>query len=149
MDPTVIAALLSLAGSTIGTFAGIVVSSKLTNYRLEQLEAKVAAACTKRGRRGSAGLRMITLSIPTSRPTIRRRGRIFGGRCTGNRPKRRGRGRSRGLVRRICTTRANIWCGRMIRSTVARKIPSIRLRNTHRRGKLLLEIENNFWEERL
>ena len=43
MDPTVIAALLSLAGSLAGTFAGIVVSSKLTNYRLEQLEAKVAA----------------------------------------------------------------------------------------------------------
>lgn len=43
MDPTVIVALLSLVGSLAGTFAGIVVSSKLTNYRLEQLEAKVAA----------------------------------------------------------------------------------------------------------
>lgn len=43
MNPTVIVALLSLVGSLAGTFAGIVVSSKLTNYRLEQLEAKVAA----------------------------------------------------------------------------------------------------------
>ena len=43
MDPTVIVALLSLVGSLAGTFAGIIVSSKLTNYRLEQLEAKVAA----------------------------------------------------------------------------------------------------------
>lgn len=43
MDSTVIVALLSLVGSLAGTFAGIVVSSKLTNYRLEQLEAKVAA----------------------------------------------------------------------------------------------------------
>ncbi len=43
MDPTVIAALLSLAGSTIGTFAGILAGSKMTNYRLEQLEAKVSA----------------------------------------------------------------------------------------------------------
>lgn len=43
MDSTVIVALLSLVGSLAGTFAGIIVSSKLTNYRLEQLEAKVAA----------------------------------------------------------------------------------------------------------
>ena len=43
MDPTVIVALRSLVGSLAGTFAGIIVSSKLTNYRLEQLEAKVAA----------------------------------------------------------------------------------------------------------
>lgn len=42
MDPTVIVALLSLAGSLVGTFAGIMASSKMTSYRLEQLEAKVA-----------------------------------------------------------------------------------------------------------
>lgn len=34
-------AILSLAGTLIGTFGGILVSAKLTNYRLEQLEKKV------------------------------------------------------------------------------------------------------------
>ena len=34
MDPTVIAALLSLAGSTIGTFAGILAGSQLTEMSL-------------------------------------------------------------------------------------------------------------------
>ena len=42
MDTTVIAAALSLAGSLIGTFAGIMASSKMTNYRIGQLEAKVS-----------------------------------------------------------------------------------------------------------
>lgn len=42
MEPTLIAAALSLAGSLIGTFAGILTSSKMTNYRLEQLETKVS-----------------------------------------------------------------------------------------------------------
>src|SRR5699024_1351799 len=42
MEPTLIAAALSLAGSLIGTFAGILASSKMTNYRLEQLETKVS-----------------------------------------------------------------------------------------------------------
>jgi hypothetical protein len=37
----VIIAFIGLAGSAVGTFAGIVTSSKLTNYRLEQLEKKV------------------------------------------------------------------------------------------------------------
>ena len=37
-----IAAALSLAGSLIGTFAGIMASSKMTNYRIGQLEAKVS-----------------------------------------------------------------------------------------------------------
>lgn len=41
MDPQIIVALISLAGSALGTFAGIGVSSKLTNYRLEQLEGEV------------------------------------------------------------------------------------------------------------
>ena len=40
MEPTVISAMLALAGSLIGTFAGIVTSSKLTEYRLKELEKK-------------------------------------------------------------------------------------------------------------
>lgn len=39
----VIVALISLVGSLGGTFGGIVVSSKLTTYRIEQLEKKVEA----------------------------------------------------------------------------------------------------------
>ena len=42
MDPTVIVAILSLAGSLIGTFAGILTGSKMTGYRIEQLEKKVS-----------------------------------------------------------------------------------------------------------
>ena len=34
--------LFSFLGSAIGCIAGILASQKLTNYRLEQLEAKVA-----------------------------------------------------------------------------------------------------------
>lgn len=34
-------ALIGLAGSAIGTFAGILASAKLTNYRIGQLEKKV------------------------------------------------------------------------------------------------------------
>lgn len=41
MDPTVIASLVSLVGTLVGTFSGIYVSSKLTIYRIEQLEKKV------------------------------------------------------------------------------------------------------------
>lgn len=41
MDNTVLVALLSLVGTLLGSLAGIVVSSKLTNFRLEQLEKKV------------------------------------------------------------------------------------------------------------
>lgn len=41
MDPTVIVSLITLFGSALGTFAGIAVNSKLTNYRIEQLERKV------------------------------------------------------------------------------------------------------------
>lgn len=41
MTDTVIVALLSLIGTLAGTFAGIVTSSKLTAYRIEQLEKKV------------------------------------------------------------------------------------------------------------
>lgn len=41
IDSTVIVGVFSFAASVIGTFGGILVSSKLTNYRLEQLENKV------------------------------------------------------------------------------------------------------------
>ena len=41
VEPSVLVALLSLAGTLIGTLGGILVSSKLTNYRLQQLENKV------------------------------------------------------------------------------------------------------------
>ena len=36
----IIVALIAFSGSVIGTFAGITVNSKLTNYRIEQLEKK-------------------------------------------------------------------------------------------------------------
>lgn len=41
MSENVIVALITLFGSGIGSLCGIVISSKLTNYRLEQLEKKV------------------------------------------------------------------------------------------------------------
>ncbi len=41
MTGTVIVALISFAGTVFGTFGGIIASSKLTNYRIEQLEKKV------------------------------------------------------------------------------------------------------------
>ena len=37
----VITSLIGVIGSFIGTLAGIMINSKLTNYRLEQLEKKV------------------------------------------------------------------------------------------------------------
>lgn len=41
MTNDILTALVSLCGSLIGTLGGIVVSSKLTTYRIEQLEKKV------------------------------------------------------------------------------------------------------------
>ena len=41
MSDTVIVSLISLIGSLGGTFGGILVANKLTNYRIEQLEKKV------------------------------------------------------------------------------------------------------------
>lgn len=38
---SVIVALIALLGSMIGTFGGIITASRLTNYRIEQLEKKV------------------------------------------------------------------------------------------------------------
>lgn len=43
MSETVIVALLSLFGTLAGTLGGILVSNKLTTYRIEQLEKKVQA----------------------------------------------------------------------------------------------------------
>ena len=41
MNESMIVALLSLAGTLIGTLGGILVSNKLTVYRIDQLEQKV------------------------------------------------------------------------------------------------------------
>ena len=40
---TVIVAIISFAGTLVGTAGGIIASAKLTQYRLEQLEKKVEA----------------------------------------------------------------------------------------------------------
>ena len=40
---TLVVAGMSLIGTLAGTFGGILVSNKLTTYRIEQLEKKVAA----------------------------------------------------------------------------------------------------------
>jgi hypothetical protein len=41
MSDGLIVALISLFGTLFGTFSGILVSNKLVNYRIEQLEKKV------------------------------------------------------------------------------------------------------------
>ncbi len=41
MNDIITVALISLAGTAIGTFGGILASNKLTLYRVEQLEKKV------------------------------------------------------------------------------------------------------------
>ena len=41
MTSEIIVGLFSLAGTCIGTLAGILTSQKLTNYRLKELENKV------------------------------------------------------------------------------------------------------------
>lgn len=43
MSDPVLVALIGLAGSMAGSLIGVLTSSKLTNYRLEQLEKKVEA----------------------------------------------------------------------------------------------------------
>ena len=40
MNDTVIISLVALVGSLAGTFAGILTSTRLTTYRIEQLEKK-------------------------------------------------------------------------------------------------------------
>ena len=42
MDPTIVVALISFVGTLVGTFAGVLTGSKLTEYRIKQLESKVA-----------------------------------------------------------------------------------------------------------
>ena len=41
MESNVLVAVLSLVGTVIGTFTGIVTGTKLVNYRIKQLEEKV------------------------------------------------------------------------------------------------------------
>lgn len=41
MSETMIVGLLSLLGTLAGTFGGIITASKLTTFRIEQLEEKV------------------------------------------------------------------------------------------------------------
>lgn len=41
MDSEIIVAILGLVGTLSGSFLGVMASSKLTNYRLKQLEEKV------------------------------------------------------------------------------------------------------------
>ena len=42
MGPEIIVALISLVGTLAGSLLGVLASNKLTTYRIEQLEAKVA-----------------------------------------------------------------------------------------------------------
>ena len=41
MNDVIITAVLSLVGTLVGTFGGIVTGSKLTNFRVERLEKSV------------------------------------------------------------------------------------------------------------
>lgn len=41
MSDTIIVALIGLAGSGLGAFAGVMASARLTQYRLQMLEEKV------------------------------------------------------------------------------------------------------------
>ncbi len=41
MNETLVIAIISLIGTLFGSFGGIITSSKLSNYRIEQLEKKV------------------------------------------------------------------------------------------------------------
>lgn len=41
MSETLIVAALSFVGTLVGTFGGILTGTKLTNYRIEQLEKRV------------------------------------------------------------------------------------------------------------
>ena len=43
MDSTIIVALISFAGTVVGTLLGMLAGTKLTTYRIEQLEKKVQA----------------------------------------------------------------------------------------------------------
>lgn len=41
METNIVIALISFFGTLVGTLGGILTSTKLTNYRIEQLEKKV------------------------------------------------------------------------------------------------------------
>ena len=41
MNEAIIVSIISLIGTIVGSFSGILVANKLTNYRVEQLEKKV------------------------------------------------------------------------------------------------------------
>ena len=41
MDSNILVAIFGFAGTLVGTLGGIIVSARLTNYRIEQLEKKV------------------------------------------------------------------------------------------------------------
>jgi hypothetical protein len=41
MSDSIIVSLISVIGSFLGTFTGIMINAKLMNYRIEQLEKKV------------------------------------------------------------------------------------------------------------
>ena len=41
MNSDIIISLITLLGSAVGTFGGILLNTRLTNYRIEQLEKKV------------------------------------------------------------------------------------------------------------
>lgn len=41
MSTEIAVAIIAFAGTALGTFGGILTSSKLTNYRIQQLEKKV------------------------------------------------------------------------------------------------------------
>jgi len=41
MPTEILVALITLTGSALGTFSGICVNARMTNYRLQQLEKKV------------------------------------------------------------------------------------------------------------
>lgn len=41
MNDAVLVAIISLIGTLVGSFAGIITANKLTTYRIEQLEKKV------------------------------------------------------------------------------------------------------------
>lgn len=40
-EPTIIVAVISLIGTLVGSVTGVLVSNKLSNYRIEQLEKKL------------------------------------------------------------------------------------------------------------
>lgn len=46
MTTEIIIALITLAGSAVGTLGGIVINSRMSNYRIEQLEKRLTSITT-------------------------------------------------------------------------------------------------------